>query len=42
LFGTPYSPARYSLVPGHMLLCATLMAAAGFGWALLLETGRPK
>jgi hypothetical protein len=31
LHGTPYSPARYALVPGHMLLCGILLGLAGFG-----------
>ena len=29
LLGEPYSPARNSLVPGHMLLCAILLGGAG-------------
>ena len=31
LFGKPYSPARYTLVPGHMLLCGTILGAVGLG-----------
>jgi uncharacterized protein DUF4339 len=36
LLGEPYSPARYSLVPGHILLCAGLLGLVGFviGWLL--------
>ena len=29
LIGEPYSPARSSLVPGHMLLCGVLLGAIG-------------
>lgn len=36
LMGSPYSPARYSLVPGHMLLCGILFGIAGFGIGHLL------
>jgi predicted Zn finger-like uncharacterized protein len=35
LMGEPYSPARNSLVPGHMLLCALLLGAGGVGLAIL-------
>jgi hypothetical protein len=31
LLGAPYSPARSSLVPGHMLLCGMLLGILGLG-----------
>jgi len=30
LIGEPHSPARNSLVPGHVLFFATVLGAAGF------------
>jgi hypothetical protein len=38
LIGEPYSPARDSLVPGHMLLCGILLGAAGFGVGWLINS----
>jgi hypothetical protein len=40
LFGKPYSPARSSLVPGHMLLCGILLGTIGLGLGVLI--GRRK
>lgn len=37
LLGTPYSPARYALVPGHMLLCSVILGAAGCGLGIALR-----
>jgi len=37
LFAEPYSPARHTLVPGHMLLCGILLGLAGFGLGLYLH-----
>jgi hypothetical protein len=30
MMGAPYSPARSSLVPGHMLLCSLILGGIGF------------
>ena len=35
LLGQPYSPARSSLVPGHMLLCGILLGLLGLGLGVL-------
>jgi hypothetical protein len=35
LIGQPYSPARSSLVPGHMLLCGLLLGTIGLGLGIL-------
>lgn len=37
LIGEPYSPARDSLVPGHMLLCGGVLGISGFGIGLSLR-----
>lgn len=41
LMGKPYSPARDSLVPGHMLLCGILLGIFGFaiGWSMTKRRG---
>jgi DNA-directed RNA polymerase subunit RPC12/RpoP len=40
LMGEPFSPARYSLVPGHMLLCGILLGLAGFGIGWTIDKRR--
>jgi hypothetical protein len=37
LIGRPFSPARFSLVPGHMLLCGIILGAAGFAIGFLFR-----
>ncbi len=36
MLGAPYSPARSSLVPGHMLLCGVVLGSVGLAAGLLL------
>ena len=40
LLGEPYSPARYSLVPGHMLLCGTLLGVLCFVIRIACSTAK--